>query len=127
MCPPPYLIFDERHNYHYVVKIKVRFEDGVVIVVDADARWMRVGQARPSANAISLGDERLSHVVTYDLRKGTAVTGQSDESYASGGQEHRERRRMPREVKERMKTLPRFIPLLKRPSVEKVRRDKGSR
>lgn len=96
--------------------VQVTFEDGVVVVVDAQAKWMRVEEPQ------SVGQPVAS--VSYDLRKSsTGKKGTRDDGrdgYVSGGGvgtgTRAGRERMPRDVKQKMKALPRFISVLKQTS-----------
>lgn len=84
------------------------FDDGVVVVVDSKAKWMRV-EPPPRAR----GGTPPAVSVTYDLRKDPA----SEKSRIEDGAGGRGRAgRMPRDVKERMKSLPRFIAVLRKGS-----------
>lgn len=103
----------------------MRFCDGVVVVVDAKAKWMRVDRQQQQQE-----EQRGSHhhhsllcsgtptlvtstairSVTYDLGKHAA--GRRTETRGGGGSRELGER-MPRDVKDRMKVLPRFIAILK--------------
>lgn len=99
----------------------MRFCDGVVVVVDAQAKWMRVErplqpddqysqECYSSLRPVGTEGQEQRQAVTYDLNsKRTEGSGGGGERKVSGG-----RTRMPRGVKERMKVLPRFIAILKR-------------
>ncbi len=129
---------------------KVRFCDGVSVVVDAKAKWMRVtrpvspggGQQQQQRRRRRLQEQEqqqqprqpdpstawgnppgatggtvaaMTRTRTYDLgrradgeRAGTQVGGGG-----GGGGRREARERMPRDVKDRMKALPRFISILK--------------
>lgn len=103
---------------------QVQFYDGVVVVVDAKAKWMRVQQGQqqqqlvqPPVSGPYTPRERERRAVTYDLGKdaGRRACGGGDGAGRGAGE------RMPRDVKDRMKALPRFISILKRgpPSSER--------
>lgn len=70
---------------------------------------MRVQQ--PSVPGPASLCEREQRAVTYDLGKGATRRGGGGDGTGRGAGE-----RMPRDVKERMKSLPRFISILKRGS-----------
>lgn len=92
------------------------FDDGVVVVVDSKAKWMRVEPVSKPGGA------PLAVSVTYDLRKDTtgerSRTGEggTEGKGGSAGDARGKARRMPRDVKERMKALPRFIAVLRKSS-----------
>eukprot|EP00903_Cladosiphon_okamuranus_P006574 g6422.t1 len=105
--------------------LEVRFADGVVVVVDAKAETMRVsrppspprqqqhqqGCARayhPRPDATSGAIAGTAQSVTYDLGRHAAERRRGTRG---AGRESAER--MPRDVKDRMKALPRFIAALK--------------
>ena len=64
------------------------------------------------AHAAAVGSVGATQTVTYDLRRRSA--GKEEYSSGGGGDGGPEaRERMPRDVKDRMKALPRFISILK--------------
>lgn len=100
------------------------------MVVNAEAKWMRVEQpllldrqgSQDPTHAAAPGTERTQLAVTYDLGKNATGPGQTVAGAAGSGGGGRYRGRMPRDVKERMKALPRFIAILKGvPSARKAR------
>lgn len=103
---------------------QVRFDDGVMVTVDAQAKWMRVEQWRDSRCNADRGvdaEGRPLGPVTYDLGSRSARTSKS------GGDGRGSRQRMPRDVKDRMKALPRFINALRRASSSNARdREEGT-
>ncbi|CAN0335148.1 unnamed protein product, partial [Ectocarpus sp. 8 AP-2014] len=102
--------------------LEVRFCDGVMVVVDAKAKWMRVERRQqqqrgshhhspPHPGSGGPTPSTTIRSVTYDLGKHAA--GRRKEARRGGGGGSRELgERMPRDVKDRMKALPRFIAIL---------------
>ncbi|CAM9593701.1 unnamed protein product, partial [Laminaria digitata] len=102
--------------------LEVRFADGVVVTVDAKAKWMRVERPilLPAQSMSSSRDDTTSRTTavtqktqqttTYDLGRPIAKRGSADGGSGGVGDSGQ---RMPRDVKDRMKALPRFIDILK--------------
>lgn len=109
---------------------QVRFDDGVMVTVDAKAKWMCVEQlafqgrdSRCNADRGVDAEGEPPGPVTYDLGSRSARTSKS----GSGGDGRGSRQRMPRDVKDRMKALPRFINALRRASSSNARgREEGT-
>lgn len=105
---------------------QVRFDDGVMVTVDAQAKWMRVEQwcdSRCNADRGVDAEGQPLGPVTYDLGSRSARASKS----GSGGDGQGSRQRMPRDVKDRMKVLPRFISALRRASSSNARgREEGT-
>ncbi|CAM9860954.1 unnamed protein product [Ectocarpus sp. 4 AP-2014] len=102
--------------------LEVLFCDGVMVVVDAKAKWMRVERRQqqqrgslhhspPHTGSGGPTPSSTTRSVTYDLGKHAA--GRRKEARGGGGGSRELGERMPRDVKDRMKALPRFIAILK--------------